>query len=412
MGLSTKLNNILKKPLIETIINLIKKLKSSKSYWSLSYLILLFTIREAIAWKYGEGIQKFCEAQATDSSYPFVWNILGFIFDVGGSIELVGLGLSVFLILSIVKVSESESNVKSTSIKEKLFSFLIALLLISIIYTISYYQNQGSSKDIQTHATNEANKTRDYMNKVSKKQTDDLLKALNIYGNKEKFLNAYFGDDWDKKIINEQTYHNLKSKLDKHKGNIQTLIEEKEKLQKKIESRRLHSNGVQEMVNKAFNELRFDDVLSLLNNFTDNNKGIKEDLISASYQKALAYMEKIEYHKAKKEFEENIPPGIKDTDILHDYATMHYTLGEYDKAIEFYNKALKIYLATLGENHPSTASTYNNLGLAWSDKGEYDKAIEFYNKALKITLATLGENHPHTKIVKNNIEELKEKLKK
>lgn len=176
MGLSTKLDYTLKNPLIETIINLIKKLKSSKSYWSLSYLILLFTIREAISWKYGEGIQKFCETQAIDSSYPFVWNILGFIFDVGGSIELVGLGLFIFLILSVVKVSESESNVKATSFKEKLFSLLIALLLISIVYTISYYQNQNSSKEIQTNTTSEANKTRDHINEVSKNKQMTYLK--------------------------------------------------------------------------------------------------------------------------------------------------------------------------------------------------------------------------------------------
>ena len=77
--------------------------------------------------------------------------------------------------------------------------------------------------------------------------------------------------------------------------------------------------------------------------------------------------------------------------------------GEYDKAIEYYEKALKITLATLGENHPSTATTYNNIGSAWDSKGEYDKAIEYYEKDLKITLATLGENHPSTATTYNNL---------
>ncbi|CAA6822908.1 MAG: Unknown protein [uncultured Sulfurovum sp.] len=38
MGSSTKLNSILQNPLVETIINLFKKLKSSKSYWLGTYL--------------------------------------------------------------------------------------------------------------------------------------------------------------------------------------------------------------------------------------------------------------------------------------------------------------------------------------------------------------------------------------
>ncbi|MCB4781415.1 MAG: tetratricopeptide repeat protein, partial [Sulfurovum sp.] len=77
--------------------------------------------------------------------------------------------------------------------------------------------------------------------------------------------------------------------------------------------------------------------------------------------------------------------------------------GEYDKAIEYCEKALKIRLATLGENHPSTATSYNNIGSAWNSKGEYDKAIEYYEKALKITCATLEENHPFTATSYNNI---------
>ncbi|MCB4773630.1 MAG: tetratricopeptide repeat protein, partial [Sulfurovum sp.] len=77
--------------------------------------------------------------------------------------------------------------------------------------------------------------------------------------------------------------------------------------------------------------------------------------------------------------------------------------GEYDEAMKYHEKALKIKLATLGENHPFTATSYNNIGSAWKSKGEYDKAIEYHEKALKITCATLGENHPFTATSYNNI---------
>jgi len=459
MGLTTKLNTLLQNPLVETIINLIKKLKSSKSYWSVSYLILLFTIREAIAWKFGSAIQAFCETQATESAYPLFWDIVGFVFDVGGSIELVILGVFIFLVLSIVKVSEANGETKATPFKEKLLGFMIALTLMVTFFVLNHYQHKATVTDMNTsiqnakdetntHTTQEANKTRDHVTQALEKQKEDFLKELNIFGNKEKFLKTFFGDDWQKALQNQQTYHNLKLKLDQHQGDMQKLIKEKAALQKKIESRRLHSNGVQKMIDKAFKELRFDDVLDLLDNFIENNKELEKDLLNAHYQKALAYMEKIEYHKAKEEFETYISTGIKDTDILHDYGNMYYRLGEYDnylevntkrlnlllqvpnenrtkiatayneiglaweskgdydKAIEFYTKSLKIQLATLGENHPSTATSYNNLGSAWYRKGEVNQALEFLTKAYKIFKTILGEEHPHTKVVKGNIEYL------
>ncbi|CAA6822629.1 MAG: Unknown protein [uncultured Sulfurovum sp.] len=438
MGLSTKLNSILQNPLVETFINLIKKLKSSKSYWSVSYLVLLFTLREAIAWKFGSAIRTFCEEQATESSMPFVWDILGFVFDVGGSIELVGLGLFIFIVLSVVKVSDSETNAQATPFKEKLLGFVIALALMLGFFSLNYYQHQSTTSEITKNIDAKFNQ--------NDKQLEEIKALIKLQGGDETaFLEKYFGSDYKQVLKNPQTYQNLKEKLQQHQGSIQTLIEEKEKLQKKIESRRLHSNGVQKMIDKAFKELRFEDVLDLLNHFIKNNEELEKDLLNAHYQKALAYMEQLKYHKAKEEYETYIPLGIKDTDILHDYGFMYYQLGEYDnyltinmkrlelllkssdennpqiakayneialawenkgeydKAIEFHNKSLKIKLATLGENHPSTATSYNNIGGAWYSKGEYDKAIEFHNKALKIRLATLGENHPETATSYNNI---------
>ena len=48
----------------------------------------------------------------------------------------------------------------------------------------------------------------------------------------------------------------------------------------------------------------------------------------------------------------------------------------------------------LGETHPDVAASYNNIGLAYYSLGDYDKALEYYNKALGIQLNVLGENHP------------------
>ncbi len=90
-------------------------------------------------------------------------------------------------------------------------------------------------------------------------------------------------------------------------------------------------------------------------------------------------------------------------DQYNSHGISYYNKGDYDKALEAFNKSLKIRLATIGENNPATATSYNNIGLAWKSKGEYDKAIEFYEKALKIQLATIGENSPATATSYNNI---------
>ena len=70
--------------------------------------------------------------------------------------------------------------------------------------------------------------------------------------------------------------------------------------------------------------------------------------------------------------------------------------GKYDSAIFYYERSLKIRLATLGENHPDTTALYTKLGKACGNKGENDRALEYYERSLKIRLATLGENHPDT----------------
>ena len=61
---------------------------------------------------------------------------------------------------------------------------------------------------------------------------------------------------------------------------------------------------------------------------------------------------------------------------------IYHDKGEYENAIEFYTKSLKIK-EEIGDKSGISGS-YHNIGAIYQQKGEYKKAIEFYNKSLKI----------------------------
>ena len=52
-----------------------------------------------------------------------------------------------------------------------------------------------------------------------------------------------------------------------------------------------------------------------------------------------------------------------------------------------------------GKEHPSTATTYNNIAGVYQAKGDYDKALEYAHKAEHIWEAVFGAEHPHTRSV-------------
>ena len=85
---------------------------------------------------------------------------------------------------------------------------------------------------------------------------------------------------------------------------------------------------------------------------------------------------------------------LEDADLLSQLGDCETKFGSYDKALEYFEKSLAIYLKTLGGEHPSVATSYNNIGSTWDDKDEYDKALEYYEKSLAIYLKTLGGEHP------------------
>ena len=101
----------------------------------------------------------------------------------------------------------------------------------------------------------------------------------------------------------------------------------------------------------------------------------------------------------------NLPPEDSSDDILglnaielNEEALALLNHGVYTdvaQAIEYLNRAIRL------DSDFSTA--YNNLGLAYEQRGNYDRAIEYYQKALKIDLKKLGSEHPEVAIRYNNL---------
>ncbi len=98
--------------------------------------------------------------------------------------------------------------------------------------------------------------------------------------------------------------------------------------------------------------------------------------------------------------------------LLHNTANIYSAQGEYGKALEWCDRALKISEKVLGKEHPDTATTYHNIAGVYYAQGEYEKALEWYNRALKIYEKVFGKQHPHTIKIVNNMQFVLNKLTK
>ena len=85
-------------------------------------------------------------------------------------------------------------------------------------------------------------------------------------------------------------------------------------------------------------------------------------------------------------------------------------MGEYAKALSYFEKALSIRQQSLPPNHPDLALCYNNIGLLYGKMGEYAKALSYYEKALGIRQQSLPTNHPDLASSYNNIGNVYDKI--
>ena len=81
-------------------------------------------------------------------------------------------------------------------------------------------------------------------------------------------------------------------------------------------------------------------------------------------------------------------------DCLLMLGNVYKDMGEYSKALSYYEQSLEIMKVALPPNHPDLAGSYNNIGNVYSQMGEYSKALSSYEQSLEIRKVVLPPNHP------------------
>jgi len=107
----------------------------------------------------------------------------------------------------------------------------------------------------------------------------------------------------------------------------------------------------------------------------DEIDNIKDKKIQSLFEKGNTYYYKGNYDKAIEYYEKAIELK-SDDEVYYNMGYVYCNKGNYDKAIECYEKAIEL--------KPDKNEAYNNMGNAYYNKGNYDKAIECYEKAIEL----------------------------
>ena len=89
------------------------------------------------------------------------------------------------------------------------------------------------------------------------------------------------------------------------------------------------------------------------------------------------------------------PDQEKEEEILQLQSELrtHHRHAAYDTALQTASTLLDLTISHFGDQHPATASAYNNVGLMAKCLGKYSQAKEAYHKSLSIYGEVCGKDH-------------------
>lgn len=239
--------------------------------------------------------------------------------------------------------------------------------------TINYLKNHQLDNDDLQHAVRINHSTDEetifkYLLKVfyiaTNKEDKNYMPDENIYLLKQfAVLPSVFIDINDFiELISSDTYNKIilgKATRDlEKKGWLESYQDKKFKMH----------NIIQEIILHKFNP-SFEDCQILIERLTKQLR-INDNNLFRTYSQFIDYATSIINYITKE--------NPQTCDLFDALGTIHRILGNYSKALEYYEKVLKIRKNIFGENSLAAVKTHNDLIIIYQDKGLYDKAINYY----------------------------------
>jgi tetratricopeptide (TPR) repeat protein len=94
------------------------------------------------------------------------------------------------------------------------------------------------------------------------------------------------------------------------------------------------------------------------------------------YHRGTAWLDKKEYDKAIKDFDEAVRLDPTDASSFHNRGVAWSGKGEHDKAVRDYDEAIRL--------DPRNPHAFVSRGNARADKREYDRAVKDYDEAVRL----------------------------
>lgn len=124
---------------------------------------------------------------------------------------------------------------------------------------------------------------------------------------------------------------------------------------------------------------------------------------SVTLEKQTNLIDIIPHLAAATEFSQYLPPDDDKIWCCAGLARFYRTQSQLNKAEFWYQKSLDISEQQLNADHPTIATSMNNLGIFYSSMGRYTEAETLYIKSLDINEQQLGADHPATAGSLNNL---------
>ena len=88
---------------------------------------------------------------------------------------------------------------------------------------------------------------------------------------------------------------------------------------------------------------------------------------------------------------------------LNNLASIYRAVGRLDDATGLFEEGYRLRVEVLGERHPNTLGSLNNLASIYESVGRLDDAVGLFEEGYRLRVEVLGERHPNTLTSLNNL---------